>query len=74
MTVTQFMGRLFRYNPVLYLVNGLLWGLFHAMPVGIGLGMKWYFDRATTQSHDYLWLALPLIVVALIRFSRVGMF
>lgn len=74
MTVTQFMGRLFRYNPILYLVNGLLWGLFHAMPVGIGLGMKWYFDRATTQSHDYLWLALPLIVVALIRFSRVGMF
>ncbi|MCM3629769.1 ABC transporter ATP-binding protein/permease [Paenibacillus glycanilyticus] len=74
MTVTQFMGKLFRYNPVLYLVNGLLWGAFHAMPVGIGLGMKWFFDRATTQSHDYLWLALPLIVVALIRFTRVGTF
>ncbi|MBO7743025.1 ABC transporter ATP-binding protein [Paenibacillus sp. MWE-103] len=74
MTVTQFVGRLFRYNPMLYLINGLLWGIFHAMPVGIGLGMKWFFDRSTTQSHDYLWLALPLIVVALIRFSRVGMF
>ncbi|WP_219836897.1 ABC transporter ATP-binding protein [Paenibacillus sp. R14(2021)] len=74
MTVTQFMGRLFRYNPILYLVNALLWGFFHAMPVGIGLGMKWFFDRATTQSHDYLWLALPLIVVAVVRFSRVGMF
>ncbi|MFC4807872.1 ABC transporter ATP-binding protein [Paenibacillus sp. GCM10023250] len=74
MTVTQFVGRLFRYNPMLYLINGLLWGIFHAMPVGIGLGMKWFFDRTTTQSHDYLWLALPLIVVALIRFARVGMF
>ncbi|NBD24623.1 ABC transporter ATP-binding protein [Paenibacillus glycinis] len=74
MTVTQFMGKLFRYNPLLYLVNALLWGGFHAMPVGIGLGMKWFFDRATTQSHDYLWLAVPLIVVALIRFSRVGLF
>ncbi|MBB6670224.1 ABC transporter ATP-binding protein [Cohnella nanjingensis] len=74
MTVTRFMGRLFRYNPSLYLINGLLWGCFHAMPVGIGLGMKWFFDRSTSGSHDYMWLALPLIVVALVRFSRVGMF
>ncbi|QHT62520.1 ABC transporter ATP-binding protein [Paenibacillus lycopersici] len=74
MTVTKFIGRLFRYNPALYLVNGLMWGIFHAMPVGIGLGMKWFFDRATTQSHDYRWLVLPLIVVALVRFARIGMF
>lgn len=74
MTVSRFMGKLFRHNPVLYLVNALLWGIFHSMPVGIGLGMKWFFDRATTQSHDYVWLALPLIVVALVRFARVGVF
>ncbi|RKP44500.1 ABC transporter ATP-binding protein [Cohnella endophytica] len=74
MTVTQFMGRLFRYNPSIYIVNGLLWGLFHSLPVGIGLGMKWFFDRATGQSHDYLWLVFPLLVVALIRVTRVGMF
>ncbi|MCC3373871.1 ABC transporter ATP-binding protein [Cohnella sp. REN36] len=74
MTVTRFMGRLFRYNPFLYLINGLLWGLFHSLPVGIGLGMKWFFDRTTSGSHDYLWLTLPLIVVALVRFARVGVF
>ncbi|QJD85917.1 ABC transporter ATP-binding protein [Cohnella herbarum] len=74
MTVTRFLGRLFRYNPSLYIINGLLWGIFHALPVGIGLGMKWFFDRATGQSHDFLWLAFPLIVVGLIRFTRVGMF
>jgi len=74
MTVTKFMGRLFRYNPSLYIVNGLLWGIFHALPVGIGLGMKWFFDRATDQSHDYLWLVFPLIVVGFVRFTRVGMF
>lgn len=75
MTVTSFLIRLFRFRPTLYLVNGCLWGLFHAMPVGIGLGMKWFFDRATNAtSHDYLWLAVPLIVVALVRFARVGAF
>ncbi|MBM7566136.1 ABC transporter ATP-binding protein [Paenibacillus sacheonensis] len=74
MSVSRFMGKLFRFNPSLYLVNGLLWGIFHAMPVGIGLGMKWFFDRTTTQSHDYLWLALPLIVVACVRLARVGVF
>ncbi|RUS46597.1 ABC transporter ATP-binding protein [Cohnella sp. AR92] len=74
MTVTRFMGRLFRYTPSLMLINGLLWALFHSLPVGVGLGMKWFFDRATEGSHDYLWLAFPLIAVGLTRFARVGTF
>lgn len=74
MTVTQFMKRLFTYNPSIYIVNALLWGIFHSLPVGIGLGMKWLFDRAEIGSDDYLWLVIPLLVVALVRFGRVGLF
>lgn len=74
MTVTNFMVRLFRFRPTLYLINALLWGAFHTFPVAVGLGMQWFFDRATGQSHDYLWLAVPLIVVAAARFTRVGVF
>nr|WP_221468931.1 ABC transporter ATP-binding protein [Cohnella thailandensis] len=68
------MGRLFSYTPSLIIINGLLWGLFHSLPVGIGLGMKWFFDRATAGSNDFFWLALPLIVVGLVRFVRTGTF
>lgn len=74
MTVTTFMVRLFRFRPTLYVVNALLWALFHVLPIGFGLGMQWFFDRATSQSHNYLWLAVPLIVVAAFRFTRVGVF
>lgn len=74
MTVTRFMWRILRYRLTLYLVDGLLWGVFHAMPVLVGLGMQWFFNRATSHSHNDLWLAVPLIVVALVRFTRVGVF
>lgn len=74
MTVTRFIQRLFAYNISLFIVNGLLWGLFHSIPLFIGLGMQWFFDRATSQSHNYLWLAVPLIFIALVRVSRVGVF
>ncbi|GMK40907.1 HlyB/MsbA family ABC transporter [Paenibacillus sp. CCS19] len=74
MTVTQFMKRLYAYNPSIYIINALLWGTFHSLPVGIGLGMKWLFDRAAIGSDNYLWLVFPLLIVALVRFSRVGLF
>lgn len=74
MTVSHFMWRLLRFRWTLYLVDGLLWGAFHAMPVLVGLCMRWFFDRATSHSHDYLWLAVPLGVVAVVRFTRVGVF
>nr|WP_221626918.1 ABC transporter ATP-binding protein [Cohnella lubricantis] len=69
------MGRLFQFRPTLYIVNALLWGVFHSLPVGVGLGMKWFFDdRAMSSSQDYLWLAVPLVAVAAIRFTRIGVF
>ncbi|MBE9914572.1 ABC transporter ATP-binding protein [Paenibacillus donghaensis] len=74
MTVSRFIQRLFTYNISLFIVNGLLWGLFHSIPLLLGLGMQWFFDRATSQSHDYLWLAVPLIFIALVRIARVGVF
>lgn len=74
MTVSRLLGRMLRFRLSLFLINGLLWGIFHSMPLLVGLGMQWFFDRATTQSHAYGWLAVPLIVVALVRFTRVGVF
>ncbi|GGF97179.1 ABC transporter ATP-binding protein [Paenibacillus aceti] len=74
MNVTGFISRLFRYKPFLFILNGLLWGVFHSMPLLFGIGMQWFFDRATAGSEDYLWLAAPLIFLALVRFMRVGTF
>ncbi|MVP01854.1 ABC transporter ATP-binding protein [Paenibacillus lutrae] len=74
MTVTRFINRLFLYRLPLFLVNGLLWGIFHSLPVLIGLGIQWFFDRTASQSQDYWWLAAPLILIVLVRFARVGIF
>ncbi|WP_106767426.1 ABC transporter ATP-binding protein [Paenibacillus faecalis] len=74
MTVTGFIGRLFRFRLGLFIVNGLLWCLFHSLPLLIGLGMQWFFERATSNSTDYIWLAVPLIFIAAVRVARVGTF
>ena len=74
MTITSFIGRLFRYRPSLFLINGLLWCIFHSLPLLIGLGMQWFFDRATANTADYVWLAVPLIFIAAVRVVRVGTF
>ncbi|WP_153978280.1 ABC transporter ATP-binding protein [Paenibacillus xylanilyticus] len=74
MNVAGFIGRLFRFRTVLFIINGLLWCLFHSLPLAIGIGMQWFFDRVTIGSSDYLWLAVPLIFIALVRVARVGTF
>ncbi|RAW16587.1 ABC transporter ATP-binding protein [Paenibacillus taichungensis] len=74
MNVTGFIGRLFRFRPFLFLINGLSWCIFHSLPLAIGIGMQWFFDRATAGSSDYMWLAAPLIFIALVRAVRVGTF
>ncbi|TMV45179.1 ABC transporter ATP-binding protein [Paenibacillus mesophilus] len=74
MTVTRFMERLLRFRLTLFVVNGLLWGVFHSIPLLLGVGMQWFFDRATSRSDDIVWLTIPLLAVALIRFTRVGVF
>lgn len=74
MTITGFISRLFRFRPFLFIINGLLWTVFHSLPLAIGLGMQWFFDRTTAGSNDYLWLSVPLIFIALTRIVRVGSF
>ncbi|GAA3409827.1 ABC transporter ATP-binding protein [Paenibacillus hodogayensis] len=74
MTVGYFMRRMLGYRLTLFVVNGLLWGLFHSMPLLVGLGMQWFFDRVASQSMEYMWLAVPLVAVALVRLTRVGVF
>ncbi|CAG7598747.1 Vitamin B12 import ATP-binding protein BtuD [Paenibacillus solanacearum] len=74
MTVGQFAGRLVRYRLSLFIINGLLWCAFHSIPVLFGIGMQWFFDRAVGESPGFLWLAAPLLVVALLRVGRVGVF
>lgn len=74
MTVTRFMERLLRFRLTLFVVNGMLWGVFHSIPLLLGVGMQWFFDRATSRSDDIWWLTIPLLAVALVRFTRVGVF
>jgi ATP-binding cassette subfamily B protein len=74
MTVTTFIIRLLKFRLSLFAINGLLWCLFHSLPILIGLGMQWFFDRVTGQSTNIWWLSIPLFFVALIRVSRVGLF
>ncbi|MCC2683740.1 MAG: transporter related protein, partial [Paenibacillaceae bacterium] len=66
--------RLLKFRLSLFAINGLLWCLFHSLPILIGLGMQWFFDRVTGQSTNIWWLSIPLFFVALIRVSRVGLF
>lgn len=75
MTVAGFIKRLFQFRPFLYISNGFLWCIFHSLPLLTGLGMQWFFDRVTAHSNQgYLWLAVPLIFIALVRVARVGEF
>jgi len=75
MTVTRFIQRLFTYNLSLFIVNGLLWCVFHSLPLLLGIGMQWFFNRITDQSSSqYLWFAMPLLFIALVRITRVGVF
>ncbi|MFD2700678.1 ABC transporter ATP-binding protein [Paenibacillus shunpengii] len=73
MTVTGFINKLFRFKPFLFIINGLLWCMFHSLPLVIGLAMQWFFDRAAAaNTNDYLWLAVPLLVMVAVRITRVG--
>lgn len=74
MTVGRFLWKLLRFRFTLYIVDGLQWCAFHALPLLTGLGMDWFFDRVTNHSHSVLWLAAPLFIVALVRWTRVGVF
>lgn len=74
MTVGQFVGRLLHYRLTLFIINGLLWCAFHSIPLLFGVGMQWFFDRVASGSQNFMWLVIPLLVIALVRVGRVGVF
>ncbi|MBD2869031.1 ABC transporter ATP-binding protein [Paenibacillus arenilitoris] len=74
MTITGFIGRLFRFRLALFLVNGVLWCAFHSLPLLIGLGMQHFFDRVAVEGSAFMWLAAPLVFISVVRLARVGVF
>lgn len=74
MTITGFIGRLFRFRVGLFLINGVLWCAFHSLPLLIGIGMQWFFNRVTAQDSEFMWLAAPLVFIAVVKLARVGIF
>lgn len=74
MTITGFIGRLFRFRLALFLVNGVLWCTFHSLPLLIGIGMQQFFDRVAVEGSEFMWLAAPLVFIAVVRLARVGVF
>lgn len=74
MTIAGFIGRLFRFRLALFLVNGVLWCAFHSLPLLIGIGMQQFFDRAAVEGSEFMWLAAPLVFIAVVRLARVGVF
>lgn len=74
MTITGFIGRLFRFRLVLFLVNGVLWCAFHSLPLLMGIGMQQFFDRVAVEGSEFMWLAAPLVFIAVVRLARVGVF
>ncbi|WP_028612703.1 ABC transporter ATP-binding protein [Paenibacillus harenae] len=74
MTITGFIGRLFRFRLALFLVNGVLWCAFHSLPLLIGIGMQRFFDRVAVEGSEFMWLAAPLVFIAVVRLARVGVF
>lgn len=74
MTITGFIGKLFRFRLALFLVNGLLWCTFHSLPLLIGIGVQQFFDRVAVEGSEFMWLAAPLVLIAVVRLARVGVF
>ncbi len=70
MTTFQFMWRLIRYRPGLYVLNATAWSLIYLAPVIPGLITKWFFDMISGEAvYNFgIWtLVIFLIAAALGR-------
>jgi ATP-binding cassette subfamily B protein len=66
----QFMWRMMRYRPGLYLIDGIFWTLIHLSPLVPGLIAKAFFDsldQATPGQFSVWWVVAWLIMTALAR-------
>ncbi len=51
MKTYQFMWRMIRYRPWLYLANGLLWALIHVFPLLPGLVAREFLDTLSGDAR-----------------------
>ena len=65
---------LIRYRPGLFLINCILWGLFHTIPLLSGLLSRAYFDRLSAGGPGAggVWVLVALMGVA--GAARIGVF
>jgi ATP-binding cassette, subfamily B, bacterial len=61
----EYMWKLIRYKPGLYLVNGILWAIIHLMPIVPGLIAKEFFDQISGKGRldSGIWGIFVIIVV-----------
>ncbi|WP_084474032.1 ATP-binding cassette domain-containing protein [Deinococcus pimensis] len=66
------MGGLFSYRRGLFVVNLVLWGAFHTVPVAFAYAAKVLFDRLRLGDLTGAWIALAAFGLA--RLARFGVF
>ncbi|GLV57307.1 HlyB/MsbA family ABC transporter [Dictyobacter sp. S3.2.2.5] len=64
MKTYQYLWRLFRYRPLLYTLNAVLWAIIHVAPLVPGLLAQQFFNRlqSATQISNAFWLIIVLLV------------
>jgi ATP-binding cassette subfamily B protein len=64
MKTWQFMGRMIRYRPWLYLCNAFFWAVIHTFPIIIGLANREFFDSLAGEARLGLqpWAIIGLLV------------
>lgn len=70
MTTFQFLWRLIRYRPWLYVANATAWSLIYLAPVLPGIVTKWFFDMLSGEAaYSFgIWtLVIFLLVAAVVR-------
>jgi ATP-binding cassette subfamily B protein len=70
MTTFQFLWRLFRYRPSLYIANTVMWSLIYLAPIAPGLLTKAFFDALTDSASVSFGIAAIIalfVAAALVR-------
>lgn len=73
MSTFQFLWRLIKYRPLLYIVNALAWSLIYLAPILPGMVTKWFFDLLSGKAPYELgiWTIVALLIGS--AAVRVGM-
>lgn len=74
MRTLRFAFQIMLYNPLLMVLNALAWGLFHGIPVLVGLGYKALFDTLSGEASVGLNPWTILVLIALVWAARLSVF